>query len=267
MVDHMYSAQPMHRDHEERERTVTAAFVAIADSLVDGYDIVDLYSGLTADCAHVLDIASAGLLLADPAGVLQVVGASSERARDLELFVLQSQEGPCLDCFRTGAAVSVDDLALATEQWPLFAPAALEAGLVSVHALPMRLEGKVLGTLGLFGGRAGALGQEDLTLGQALAHVASVALVAGRAATDRSIVNEQLQNALNSRVVLEQAKGVLAQLGQLDMEHAFAVLRRYSRDHNRRLTEVAQAVVSRDLLAQLVLDHGRAKGILPRSTS
>lgn len=263
MVEHGYSAQT--NVGSDRERTVTAAFVSIADSLVEGYDIVDLYSRLTADCARVLDIVAAGLLLADPRGTLQVVGASSERARDLELFVLQSEEGPCLDCYRTGEAVSVGDLNREAGRWPLFVPAALAVGIVSVHALPMRLQGQVLGTLGLFGTCPGALTADDLTLGQALAHVASVALVAGRAATDRTVVNEQLQTALNSRVVLEQAKGVLAQLGDLDMEHAFVALRRYARDHNRRLTDVAQAVVARDLLAQLVLDHGRAKGLLAAS--
>ncbi len=139
-------------------------------------------------------------------------------------------------------------------------PAALDAGFVSVHALPMRLRDNVLGALGLFGTTVGALGQDDLSLGQALADVASVALVQDNAAADRIAVNEQLQTALTSRVVLEQAKGVLAQKGELDMPQAFAVLRQYARDHNLRLTKVAEAIVSRALPAEAVLDRARARG-------
>lgn len=139
-------------------------------------------------------------------------------------------------------------------------PAALDAGFVSVHALPMRLRDNVLGALGLFGTTVGALGQDDLSLGQALADVASVALVQDNAAADRTAVSEQLQTALTSRVVLEQAKGVLAQKGELDMPQAFAVLRQYARDHNLRLTKVAEAIVSRALPAEAVLDRARARG-------
>jgi hypothetical protein len=244
-----------------REHAVTAAFVSIANSLVQGYDIVDLYSGLTRSCVSVLDIGAAGLLLADRSGVLQVVTASSEAAHSLELFMLQSKEGPCLDCFVSGAAVAVDDLAAVAARWPHFVPAALAVGMRSVHALPMRLRGSMLGTLALFGTRSGPLSSDDLMLGQALAHVASVALVADRAAADKNLVNDQLQTALNSRIVLEQAKGIIAQLGGLAMEDAFAILRRYSRDHNRRLSDVAADVVGRVLSARLLIDHCRVKGV------
>lgn len=246
----------------KRERVVTAAFVSIADGLLAGYDVVDLYAGLTADCTRILDVAAAGLMIADAAGVLQVVGASSESARRLELFALQSQEGPCLDCHRTGAPVSVGDLRRPGSPWPRFVPAARAAGIVSVHALPMRLGDQVLGVLGLFGDVPGELNDDDLRLGEALTRVAGLVLGAGRAAADKAALNAQLQIALDSRVVLEQAKGVLAQLGGLDMAESFAALRRYSRDHSRRLADVAEAVVSRELGARAVLDHGRAKGVL-----
>lgn len=246
-----------------REHDVTTAFVAIANALVEGHDIVDLYSGLTCDCVRILDVASAGLQLADQEGVLQVVAASSESTRDLELFALQAAEGPCLDCFRTGEAMSVPDLAAEAAWWPRFAPVAIEAGFVAVHAVPMRLGEVVLGSLGLFGSRVGALSAADLGVAQALAHVASVALVSGRAARDKTLLAEQLQNALNSRVILEQAEGIVAQLGDLEMDQAFAVLRRYSRDHNQPLTQIAHAVVSRGLAAALVLAHARTKGVLP----
>ena len=246
-----------------REAAVSRAFVALADSMVDGVDVVDLLGSLTAECARLLDIASAGLLLADRRSVLHVVAASSEATRSLELFQLQREEGPCLDCFHSGAPVSVPDLSKEAERWPAFVGAAQEAGFASLHALPMRLKDNVLGALGLFGTTAGALDDEDLHLGQALAHVASVALVVDRATIDRSVVAEQLQSALSSRVLVEQAKGLLAQLGALDMDQAFASLRRYSRDHNRRLSEVAGRVVSRELPGQAVIDHALAKGELP----
>jgi len=245
-----------------RERAVTEAFVGVASSLANGYDVIDLLSTLTTDCTRLLDVSSAGLLLADGHGVLHVMAASSERVRDLEVFQLQRAEGPCLDCFHGGAPVGVPDLERETERWPQFAPAARAAGFLSVHALPMRLRDTTLGALGLFGAAVGALDPEDLSLGQALADVASVALVQDRAATDQATVNEQLQDALSSRVVLEQAKGVLAHRGDLSMPEAFAALRQFARDHDLRLARVAQDVVMRALPARDLIDHARRMGAL-----
>jgi len=239
---------------DNREREVTQAFVSLASALVTGYDVVDLLDGLTAECARLLDIASAGLLLADRFGVLHVLAASTEHTRQLELFQLQRHEGPCLDCYRTGQPVTVTDLSAESARWPQFTAAASIAGFVSVHALPMHLGDNVLGALGLFGTSVGALNQDDLTLGQALADVASVALVQDSATHDTGVVNEHLQRALTNRVIIEQAKGVLAQHGGLEMAETFAVLRRYSRDHEQRLADVARAVTSRVLPAQDLLD-------------
>ena len=236
-----------------REQEVTQALVSLATSLVDGADVVDLLSGLTTDCARLLDIASAGLLLAAPDGVLHVVAASSERTRNLELYQLQREQGPCLDCYRDGAPVSVPDLQEQVDRWPRFVAEATRAGFASVHALPMRLRDQRLGTLGLFGTEVGSLSEADLSLGQALAHVVSIALVHDRVASDKDAVAAQLQRALSSRVHLEQAKGVLAQLGGLDMDEAFARLRRYARDHNLRLSDVARDIASRELSAQQLL--------------
>lgn len=242
-----------------RERAVTDAFVSLTGSLVDGLDLVDLLSELTEVCARLLDVASAGLLLADLRGVLHVMAASSERARNLELFQLQRQQGPCLDCYRGGTVVAVADLRQEEGRWPDFVAAATGAGFASVHAVPLRLRDTVLGAVGLFGTHTGVLNADDLRLAQALAHVAAVALVADKAAGDQAMVNEQLQIALTSRVVIEQAKGLLAQLDHLDMAEAFAVLRRYARDHNERLSTVAQALVSRELPTQRVLEHARSR--------
>lgn len=245
----------------DREGAVIAAFVGIARSLTEGYDVVELHSILTADCVRLLDIASAGLLLADRGGVLHLMAASSERTHEIETFQLQRHEGPCLDCYHNGSPVLVEDLSQEQDRWPQFAPAALAAGFGSVHALPMRLQNSVLGTLGLFGARPGRLNVEDLHLGQALADVASLALIAEKNSADKDTVNAQLQTALNSRVVLEQAKGLLAQSGDLDMEQAFGVLRRYARDHNEKLSHVAAQAVERTLLARVILDHSRSKGV------
>jgi transcriptional regulator with GAF, ATPase, and Fis domain len=243
-----------------RERAVTEAFVALATSLADGADVVDLLSALAEDTTRLLDVASTGMLLADERGVLHVVAASSEATRSLEVFQLQREQGPCLDCYRAGTPIGVADLNAEADRWPLFVEAAVNAGFASVHALPMRLRDRVLGTVGLFGTRTGALSEDDLRLGQALAYVAAVALVQERAAADRAIVNAQLQTALDSRVVLEQAKGVLSQRGDLDMDEAFVMLRGYARDHNLRLTDVALAVTNRKLAAERLLEHaaGRA---------
>jgi transcriptional regulator with GAF, ATPase, and Fis domain len=243
---------------ENRERDVTKALVSLASSLVNGYDIVDLLSNLTADCARLLDVGSAGLLLANGRGVLSLLAASSEATEHLELFQLQQEEGPCLDCYKAGSPVLVPDLGEETDRWPQFAARAGMAGFVSVHALPMRLRGETLGTLGLFGTTVGALNTDDLNLGQALADVASVSLVQDSPVADKRSLNEQLQGVLTSRVVIEQAKGVLAQQGGSDMTEAFALLRRYARDHNLRLTDVAQGVVSRSLAAELLSDNAVA---------
>jgi GAF domain-containing protein len=248
---------------DQRERDIVRAFVDLSNELVDGYDVVDLLTGLTVNCAKLLDIASAGLLLADGRGVLQVLAASSENTRNLEVFQLQRDQGPCLDCFESGSAVIVPDLATEADRWPQFASVAEALGIASVHALPMRLHDTVLGALGLFGATVGRLEDDDLALAQALAHVASVAIVNEQSAADIATVNVQLQEALRSRIVLEQAKGVIAHTGGLEMDDAFTVLRRYARDHGHKLSDVARQVVARDLRGQVLLDHARSASILP----
>ncbi len=241
------------RETGPREGQVIEAFVSLSRTLVTGYDVVDLLDGLTGDCARLLDVASAGLLLADGRGVLHVLAASSQRTRDLEVFQLQRGDGPCLDCYSGGEPVSSADLERETGRWPQFVPAARAAGFASAHALPLRLGDITSGALGLFGTSVGALNAEDLALGQALADVASVALVQDKAAADRSSVAEQLQSVLVARVALEQAKGVLAQKGGLDTAQALTVLRRYAGEHHQRLSDVARAVVTRTLPAQQLL--------------
>lgn len=236
-----------------REQEVTRALVSITDYLISGDDAVDLLSVVAATAVQLLDVTASGVLLADEQRQLHAVAASSHAAHTLELLQLQREEGPCLDCFRTGRSVSVPDIDARAADCPGFADAARLVGVASAHAVPLRLRDQVLGVLGLFGTAAGALTREEMELAEALGHVAGVILVAQRAAADQQQLTEQLQQALDSRIVIEQCKGLLAATGGLDMEQAFRVLRRYARDHNLGLTAVAGAVVRRELPPDVVL--------------
>lgn len=217
-------------------------FVEMADTLVDDFDLIDFLHMVTERCVQLLGISAAGLLLTDGQDTLQIVAASSERTRLLELFQLQTDQGPCVDCFRTGQPISVANLPLAG-RWPRFTAAAAEVGFAAVHALPMRLRFEVIGALNLFDVNPGALGADTLRIGQALADVATIGLLQQRAIRHRDALTEQLQSALNSRILIEQAKGVLAERLQLDMADAFTLLRSSARSHNRRLSDLAQAIV------------------------
>jgi transcriptional regulator with GAF, ATPase, and Fis domain len=225
------------------EQQLAEAFVEMADTLVDDFDVIDFLHVLADRCVRLLNVSAAGLLLTDQRGALQLIAASSEQTRLLELFQLQTDQGPCVDCFRTGRRVEVADLAAATDRWPRFVEAARRTGFAAVHALPMRLRTDVIGALNLFGTEAGPLGRDTVRLGQALADVATIGLLQARAIRQRDTLAEQLQTALNSRVLIEQAKGVIAERRQIDMNESFILLRRSARSRNRRLSDLARAVV------------------------
>jgi transcriptional regulator with GAF, ATPase, and Fis domain len=226
-----------------REALLARTFVELADTLVDDFDVVELLTLLADRCVEVLDVSAAGLMLVAAEGDLRVVASSSEAMRVVELFELQAHEGPCLDCYRTGEPVLNQDLTVGHRRWPRFAPVALEAGFGSLHALPMRLRGVVIGALNLFRADKGQMDEADVVAGQALADVATIAILQHRATLDAHVVNDQLNHALNSRVVIEQAKGVLAERAGLNMEEAFSRLRNHARNHNLRLIDVAQHVI------------------------
>ena len=226
-----------------RETRVLDAVVSLVDTLLVDFDVVDLLTELTERCAQLLDIESAGILLADPLERLRLLAATSEHTRDLELFQLQADQGPCVDCYATGQPVSVADLAATTERWPQFVPAALDAGFASVHAVPMRAAGIVLGALGFFGTRPGELSEADVLVGQTLAHIASVAILQERAPTP-SAVMPRLRAALTSRVHVEQAKGFLRETLDISVEDAFQLLRIYARTRGEHLTEVARRLMT-----------------------
>jgi transcriptional regulator with GAF, ATPase, and Fis domain len=222
---------------------LSETFVELTDTMVADFDLIDFLHVLTDRSVQLLDVAAAGLLLADPRGELRVIAASSEAARLLELFQLQSDQGPCLECYRTGQPVHIPDMAAAAERWPRFAAAAQEAGFATVQALPMRLRDQVIGALNFFGATPGAFDPADVRIGQALADVATISLLHERSMRETNALNEQMQTALNSRVVIEQAKGKLAERFGLDMDQAFNILRDQARGHNRRLAELAQSFV------------------------
>lgn len=226
-----------------RETRVLAAVVSLVDSLLDDFDIVDLLTELTERCAELLDVESGGLLLADPLEQLRLIAATSEETRELELFQLQADEGPCVDCYFTGQPVSVADLKAEADRWPRFVPAALDAGFASVHAVPMRAAGIVVGALNLFGTRAGELNDADRLVAQTLAHIASVAILQEHPPTP-STVMQQLRNALTGRVYVEQAKGFLRESLDISVEEAFRLLRNYARTHGDHLTDVARKLMT-----------------------
>jgi GAF domain-containing protein len=233
------------------------AFVGLADTLVDDYDMVELMHRLSDECTELLGVAAAGLLLADQRGGLQVVAASAEETRLLELFQVQNDEGPCLDCFSTGDVVTAADLDAAADRWPGFVGKAREIGFRSVYALPMRLRKEVIGTLNLFGASTEVMDDTDLRIAQGLADVATIGIMQERALRRAEQLAEQLQTALTSRIIIEQAKGVLAERGQLDMGAAFEQLRKHARNNNRRLAEVALDVVEGRLAITEVLADAR----------
>jgi GAF domain-containing protein len=230
-----------------RESDVANTFVMLADTLVDDYDVVDLLQRLVESCVNLLGASAAGLLLLDQRGGLAVVASSSEETRLLEMFQLQKNQGPCLDCIETAVPVVCADLGQEAQRWPLFVPAAAAAGYHAVVAVPMRLRSETVGGLNLFYSEPQQLPTTDQRLAQALADVATIGILQQRL-THRSVVlAEQLQHALNSRVTIEQAKGMLAERSNVEMDAAFARIRRHARDHNLKLTDVAMAVISGDI--------------------
>jgi GAF domain-containing protein len=227
-----------------REALLLRTLVELADTLVDDFDVIEALTRLVDRCVELLDISAAGVMLVSPDGDLRVVASSSEAMRVVEVFELQAKEGPCPESFQTGRPVVDADLETGEHPWPAFAPVAIRAGFRSVRAEPMRLRGETIGALNLFDAEAGGLGEADAVVGRALADVATIAVVQHRTARRAQAVTEQLNHALNSRVVIEQAKGVLAERTGLDMDQSFAQLRNYARNHNLRLSDVAHALIA-----------------------
>ncbi len=239
--------------HTSREQRINEAFVTVADTLVADYDVVDLVHTLVEVCTTLLDVDAGGLLLADDNGQLQLMASTSERADFVEIMQLAAGVGPCVDCFSTGAAVSVADIAADGSRWPEFQAAAAQQGFLAVHATPLRLRGRVLGAMNLFSGSVGVLNAPDAAVAQALADVATIGILQERNIRETAVITEQLQRALESRILIEQAKGVLSAMGDMDVDAAFGTLRTYARSNNLTLRAVAEGVTTRtlDILADV----------------
>lgn len=226
-----------------RESEVVRSLVDLADTLVDDYDIVDVLTGLADRCVNVLGVTAAGVMLASPSGDLRLVASSSEAMRVVELFELQAQEGPCLDAFRTGERVEHEHLRAGSRPWPRFSTVAIEAGFQSAFALPLRLRDMTIGALNVFRAEQTPMDEDDALVARAFADLATISVIQGQAAREAQRVNEQLTTALTSRIVIEQAKGVLFERAGIDMAEAFSLLRTYARNNNLHLTDVAQAAI------------------------
>jgi GAF domain-containing protein len=233
-----------------RESLLIATLVELADNLVDDYDVIDVLTVLSLRCVEAVDVDAAGVMLASPVGELQFVASSSESMTVLELFQIQTNEGPCVDCFRGGLAITNHALSESDGRWPLFTPRALAQGFRAVHSLPMRLRGRTIGALNLFRTHQGALTDDDVIVAQGLADVATIAILQHRSSLDAQTLNVQLNNALNSRVIIEQAKGMICQSTGCDMDDAFNRLRAHARNHNEGLTSLATRVVSKAILSR-----------------
>ena len=232
-----------------REQRLALVFVELADTLVAQFDVIDFLQTLTERCVELLGADAAGLMLADQRGHLRVVASSAESARQVEIFELQHSEGPCLDCFHSGQQIVNLDEGQMRDRWPSFAAEAVELGFRSAHALPMRLRDDVIGAINLFTRTNRRLSDDDIVVGQGMADVATIGLLQERVGREKDVLAEQLQLALNSRILIEQAKGVLAERSRITPTEAFVVMRSYARRQHRTLTSVAAAVVDHTLQA------------------
>lgn len=230
-------------ERDSREAHLMATFVTLADTLVAGYDVVDLLHTLVEECVAIFGIEAAGIVLSDPAGALHPIASSDGWSERVEVAQVETGQGPCVESFRTGSAVAIDDIE--TFGPSRFREAAMTAGFRSVLAVPLRLRTSTIGSLNLFGRATGALRGEDAVVARALADVATIGILQERAISDGRVLSEQLERALGSRVLIEQAKGVVSQTRQVPVDEAFAILRNYARHHNERLRDVAERVVER----------------------
>ena len=236
-----------------REERINDAFVRVAGTLVDDYDVLDLLSTLMNTCTDLLDVQAGGILLADSTGQLELVASTSEEAEIVEIMIVAAGAGPCIDCFNTGTVVSVADIDADAGQWPRFRKTALDQGFRATHATPLRLHGEVVGAMNLLSTDVGALSSRDAKLAQALADVATVGILHERSLRQPEMVAAQLHLALDTRILVEQAKGVLAQIRSCTMTEAFTTLRDYARAHDVTLRVAAEGVVNRTISAEALV--------------
>jgi GAF domain-containing protein len=240
-------------DGTSREARVSAAFVTLADTLTTNFDVVDLLHTLVEECAGILNVEAGGLMLADAEGHLQLMTSTSESADLVEIMQLGASAGPCIDCFTTGTVVSVPDIQHSGGRWPAFQKAALQQGFHSAHATPMKLRGQIIGTMNLFNTTRGAVSPRDSAIAQALTDVATIGILQERLIREGHLVADQLHSALDTRIIIEQAKGVIAHSLSLEMPNAFTVLRSYARNNNLTIRSVAEQISYRTLTVEALL--------------
>ena len=243
------------RDDNTREERINDAFVRVAGTLVDSYDVLDLLSTLMNTCTDLLGVQAGGILIADGSGQLELVASTSEEAEIVEIMIVAAGAGPCVDCFTTGKVVSVADIEADAGGWPRFRRTALDQGFRATHATPLRLHGEVIGAMNLLSTRVGAFSARDSQLAQALADVATVGILHEHSFREPGLVAAQLHLALDTRILVEQAKGVLAQVRTCTMTEAFTALRSYSREHDITLRAAAEGVVNRTIPAESLVTH------------
>ncbi|MFE2376590.1 GAF and ANTAR domain-containing protein [Streptomyces sp. NPDC059398] len=232
-----------------REQQVSDVFVQVADSLIDDFDLIEFLEGLCAHCVALLDVSAAGILLANEKGLLHTVAASDENTHLLELFAVQHDQGPCLDCYRTRDARSNIDLhdPSDTGAWPAFADKARRSGFQISHVFPLRLRNRAVGAMNLFHTSRQSLSTQDASLAQALADVATIAILQQRDLGHEQMEKSQLQHALSSRIVVEQAKGILAERWTVDPSTAYNALRVYARTHQLRISDCSRQIIDQTL--------------------
>lgn len=230
----------------DREPLLAEAFVRLADSMVDEFDVVELLDELTETCVEFLRVDAAGLLLTDQRDHLHVVAASSEQSHLVELFAVQATEGPSMECYRASSPVTVPDLGERSivRRWPRFVEHAKDRGFHAVHCLPLRLRARAIGALTLFATAPTAMSSSDLRVAQALADTATIAILQERAIDDHNQVSDGLRRALTSRLLIEQAKATLAERHHIALDEAFRLMRNYARNHNLRISRLAGAILT-----------------------
>lgn len=230
-----------------REQELLRTFASLADTLVEGYDVVELLQLLVDSCQQLLDTTAAAILLADADGELDVIASTSEASRLVELIQIGAEAGPCVESFTTGTFVSVPDISDSPERWGRFRDGAIAQGFASVHAFPMRLRETRIGTLNLLRDSVGELDPDDRAAAQAFADVATIGILHERSIHESHVLSEQLERALQSRVVIEQAKGVVAHTRGVPIEEAFTLIRAYARANRIGISQVAAGLVDRSL--------------------
>ncbi|MGW7412317.1 GAF and ANTAR domain-containing protein [Streptomyces sp. NPDC054863] len=231
-----------------REQHIAKAFVSLADSFAEDVDPTVLLDRLAAHCVALTSTDAAGIMMIDARGSLRTMAVSDSRAALLELFQMQSGQGPCIDAWHEQHRLDVPDLATQESRWPDFVPLARELGFRGAYALPMKVNGQGVGALNLLREDPGTLTDTELALAQALADVACVAVVRWQADPARPHdVLTQVQAAVSVKATIETAKGLLAAAGGIGVQEADAALHRYSRLHGMSPSDAAQQLVRRTL--------------------